>query len=85
MAEVGLRILKEKRGGKEISKVEYLWVYGSLNIIEKKEVKTPQEVRGWGREEPKMEKKLWKRWEGSEERMEKRAGGETVGKDEGEH
>lgn len=32
-----------------------------------------------------MEKKLWKRWEGSEERMEKRAGGETVGKDEGEH
>lgn len=46
MAEVGSRILKEKRGGKEISKVGYLCVYGGLNIIEKKEVKTPQEVRG---------------------------------------
>lgn len=42
-------------------------------------------MRGRGREEPKMEKEHWKRWEGSEELMTKWDDGKTVGKDEGQH
>lgn len=42
----GLENFKEKGERKEDLKLGHLWVWGSLSMVEMKEVKTPQEARG---------------------------------------